>query len=62
MKPNKFNKLMKEHKDNLQKIIYLHCENKIFLTKKQLDEVIRKRGDKTCLLTKWKDLKSNKRN
>lgn len=52
MKANKFNKLMKEHKDNLQKIIYLHCENKIFLTKKQLDEVIRKRGDKTCLITK----------
>lgn len=62
MKANKFNKLMKENKDNLQRIIYMHTQYKIFLTKKQLDEVIRKRGDKTCLITKWKDLKSNKRN
>lgn len=46
MKPNKFNKLIKEHKDNLQKVIYMHCENKIFLTKKQIDEVIRLRGAK----------------
>lgn len=58
MKPNKFNKLMKEHKDNLQKIIYLHCENKIFLTKKQLDIVFKKRGEKRCLSTNLKDLKS----
>jgi len=46
MKANKFNKLIKENKDNLQKIIYMHCENKIFLTKKQLDEVIKLRGVK----------------
>lgn len=46
MKANKFNKLIKEHKNNLQKIIYMHCENKIFLTKKQLDEVIKLRGVK----------------
>ena len=46
MKANKFNKLIKENKDNLQKIIYMHCENKIFLTKKQLDEVIKIRGTK----------------
>lgn len=52
MKANKFNKLMKENKDNLQRIIYMHTQYKIFLTKKQLDEVIRKRGDKTCLITK----------
>ena len=61
MKPNKFNKLMKENKDNLQRIIYMYTQNKIFLTKKQLDQVIKKRGDKTCLITKLKDLKSNKR-
>lgn len=44
MKPNKFNKLIKEHKDNLQKVIYMHCENKIYLTNKQLDKVIKLRG------------------
>ena len=52
MKPNKFNKLMKENKDNLQRIIYMHTQCKIFLTKKQLDEVIKKRGEKTCLVTR----------
>lgn len=52
MKPNKFNKLMKENKDNLQRIIYMYTQNKIFLTKKQLDQVIQKRGEKTCLITK----------
>ena len=52
MKANKFNKLMKEYKGNLQRIIYLHCENKIFLTKKQLNQVIQKRGEKRCLTTK----------
>lgn len=46
MKANKFNKLIKEHKDNLQKVIYMYCENKIFLTKKQIDEVIKIRGVK----------------
>ena len=44
MKPNKFNKIVKEYKDNLQRLIYLHCENKIYLTRKQLDKVIKLRG------------------
>lgn len=44
MKPNKFNKLIKENKDNLQKIIYMYCNNKIYLTNKQLDKVIKLRG------------------
>lgn len=44
MKPNKFNKLIKENKDNLQKIIYMHCNNKIYLTNKQLDNLIKLRG------------------
>lgn len=44
MKSNKFNKLIKENKDNLQKIIYMHCNNKIYLTNKQLDKVIKLRG------------------
>lgn len=44
MKPNKFNKLIKENKDNLQKVIYMHTQLKIFLTNKQLDKVIKLRG------------------
>lgn len=44
MKANKFNKLIKEYKNNLQKVIYMHCENKIYLTNKQLDKVIKLRG------------------
>lgn len=44
MKPNKFNKLIKENKDNLQKVIYMHCNYEIFLTNKQLDKVIKLRG------------------
>lgn len=44
MKPNKFNKLIKENKDNLQKVIYMYCNNKIYLTDKQLDKVIKLRG------------------
>ena len=46
MKPNKFNKLIKENKNNLQKVIYMHCNYKIFLTNKQLDKVIKLRGVK----------------
>jgi hypothetical protein len=46
MKPNKFNKLIKENKDNLQKVIYMHTQSKIFLTNKQLDKVIKLRGEK----------------
>ena len=44
MKPNKFNKLLKENKNNLQKVIYMYCTNKIYLTNKQLDKVIKLRG------------------
>ena len=46
MKPNKFNKLIKENKNNLQKVIYMHCNYKIFLTNKQLDKVIKLRGNR----------------
>ena len=46
MKAQEFNKLLKEYKDNLQRIIYLHCENKIYLTNYQLDKVIKMRGDR----------------
>lgn len=44
MNSNKFNKLLKEYKNNLQKIIYMYCNNKIYLTNKQLNYVIEKRG------------------
>ena len=44
MRTNKFNKLIKENKDNLQKVIYMYCNNKIYLTNKQLDKVIKLRG------------------
>lgn len=44
MKANKFNKLVKENKDNLQRIIYMHTNLKIYLTNKQLDKVIKLRG------------------
>lgn len=45
MKANKFNKLIKENKDNLQKVIYMHTQLKIYLTNKQLDKVIKLRGE-----------------
>lgn len=44
MNSNKFNKLLKEYKNNLQKIIYMYCNNKIYLTNKQLNYVFEKRG------------------
>lgn len=43
MRKNKFNKLVKENKENLQKVIYQFINGDIFLNKKQLDEVIKKR-------------------
>ena len=46
MKPNKFNKLIKENKDNLQKVIYMHTQLQIYLTNKQLDKVIKLRGER----------------
>lgn len=46
MKKNLFNKLVKENKNNLQKVIYMYCTNKIYLTNKQLDKVIKLRGEK----------------
>ena len=38
MKTKEFNKLLKTEK--AKKIIYMHCFEKIYLTKKQLDIVI----------------------
>lgn len=44
MTPNKFNKLIKENKNNLQKVLYMHCNLEIYLTNKQIDKVINLRG------------------
>lgn len=41
METKKFNKLMKEKEP--KKIIYMHCNQNITLTNKQLDEVIEKK-------------------
>jgi hypothetical protein len=46
MKTKDFKKLVREHKDNLQKLISMHCMDKIYLTDKQLDEVLKLRGDR----------------
>ena len=46
MKPIELNKLIKENKDNLQKIIYIYIMNKIYLTNSQLDYVIKLRGER----------------
>lgn len=45
MRKNKFNKLVKENKENLQKVLYKHINDEIYLTSKQLDEILKKRGD-----------------
>lgn len=47
MKAQEFNKLLKEHKNNLQEILRLYCTDKIFLTSKQIEKVIRLRGERT---------------
>jgi len=46
MKTKDFKKLVREHKYNLQTLIMMHCMDKIYLTDKQLDEVLKLRGDK----------------
>jgi len=46
MKAKQFNKLIKEHKDDLQKIINDYMLGKYYLTNKQLDQVIKLRGER----------------
>ena len=46
MKQKIFNKLVKEHKNNLQEIINMYCMNKIYLTNKQLDKINTLRGER----------------
>lgn len=47
MKAKEFNRLLKEHKDNLQELIRLHCINKFYLCSYQLDKIIKLRGERT---------------
>lgn len=47
MERKKFNKLLKEQEP--QKIIYQHCNLKIKLTDKQIEECIAKRDKNKCL-------------
>lgn len=43
MTKKELNKLIKENKENLQRIIYKHINGNIYLTSRQLNEVIKKR-------------------
>lgn len=45
MKKNDFNKLIKDYKENLKKVIYMHINGNIYLTSRQLNEVLKKRDD-----------------
>lgn len=45
MRKNEFKNLLKDNKENLQKIIYMHINGDIYLTSRQLNEVIKKRDD-----------------
>ena len=46
MKKIKFDKLIKENKDNLQILINKHINGELFFTQKELDLIIKKRGER----------------
>lgn len=46
MKDKQFKHLLKVYKNNLQYLIYLHTIGNIFLNSKQLDQVIKQRGER----------------
>lgn len=46
MKANEFKKLVREHKSDLQTIILMYCMDKIYLTEKQIEQVLKLRGDR----------------
>ncbi len=46
MKTRQFRKIVREHKDNLQKVLNMHMMNKIYLTNSQVELVIKKRGER----------------
>ena len=45
MRKKDFNKLIKDYKDNFKKVIYMHINGDIYLTSRQLNEVLKKRDD-----------------
>lgn len=47
MRKQEFRNLLKKNKNkqDLQKVLYKHINDEIYLTSKQLDEIIKKRGD-----------------
>ena len=47
MKAKQYKSLLKVYKDDLQHLIYLYTIGKIYLTNKQLDQVIKLRGERT---------------
>jgi hypothetical protein len=47
MKKTKFNKLIKEHNNNLQELINKHINGDLYFTQNELDIIIRKRGERT---------------
>lgn len=46
MTKKELNRLIKENKENLQRIIYKHINGNIYLTSSQLNEVIKKRDER----------------
>ena len=47
MRKQEFRNLLKKNnnKQDLQKVLYKHINNEIYLSNRQLDEIIKKRGD-----------------
>lgn len=46
MQKQKFNEALQIYKKDLQKLIYLHIHNKIYLDNQQLNKVLKLRGGK----------------
>ena len=46
MQKQKFKEALQIYKKDLQKLIYLHIHNKIYLDNQQLNKVLKLRGDK----------------
>ena len=47
MKVKKFNKLVKENENNLQKLINKYINGELFFTQNELDIIIKKSGERT---------------
>lgn len=46
MKKREFNKIVKEYENNLQMLINKHINGELFFTQKELDLIIKKRGER----------------